>query len=398
MKWRHVLVSINICIALLPVSGCKKLDMGKQDIVNNFFISVCGVDKDAGDNLLITVAQRPVTSSDDGQDGKKKKMEIITEAGITVFEANRRIRVTAHKDLFWGHMDYLIVGEAAARKDFLECLDYFVHDHETRLGALVMVVKETSAKVFIEETRMSSDMAIDERLSNQFNNLGRRSMSGEVKVYQCADMFLNERRDACLPCVMMRDTMPTQEEGEQDIVLNGFAVFKDERLIDFIHDEMARGYNWIIGEVISGYINVKSAEGEDITLEIVRTGSSLDVSIAEGILTADIKVQMSTNIGEVRGREFAFDEDSLAHLIEAQNQVVRSEIRDVIDFAKANNADIFGFEDAYYHARPLEWEREYRDKWDELFPQMNVDISVESDVLNSYMIDEGLKSGEEESK
>jgi spore germination protein KC len=62
------------------------------------------------------------------------------------------------------------------------------------------------------------------------------------------------------------------EMEEYNILLNGFAVFKGDKLVGYATDTTARGANWIRGKVKSGIIVVKDNDGEKISLEIIDSG------------------------------------------------------------------------------------------------------------------------------
>ena len=94
-----------------------------------------------------------------------------------------------------------------------------------------------------------------------------------------------------------------------------------------------------------------------------------------------IKVGALGNMGEVQ--EF-FDpmesEKIWVSMEQRMAEVIRQEIEAALDIAKHDfNSDIFGFGCAICRKYPEEWAA-LKDKWDEEFPKLNVDIEVKASL------------------
>jgi spore germination protein KC len=100
-------------------------------------------------------------------------------------------------------------------------------------------------------------------LTSLFDNAGDVSVSKEVTLVEFVEALSSKYSAAYLPCLRIVEK-PEGSGGNkyvQDIVLNGYAVFKGTRLQDYITGKEARGLNWVTGEVKSGIIVVKIRTG-----------------------------------------------------------------------------------------------------------------------------------------
>ena len=47
-----------------------------------------------------------------------------------------------------------------------------------------------------------------------------------------------------------------------------------------------------------------------------------------------------------------------------------------MELIQAHNIDIIGLGDNFYRKYPVKWEKNYKEKWEEIFPDVPVDIKV----------------------
>jgi spore germination protein KC len=64
---------------------------------------------------------------------------------------------------------------------------------------------------------------------------------------------------------------------------------------------------------------------------------------------------------------------------------------------KVMHADIFNFAEVFYRKYPKEWEQA-KDKWDEVFPNVEVHIQVASKLLSPGIVDTGISRPEKDVK
>jgi spore germination protein KC len=103
-----------------------------------------------------------------------------------------------------------------------------------------------------------------------------------------------------------------------------------------------------------------------------------------------VNIGFSTNITEQESSEDIYRESSLNLLREQQEKIIKSQVEDIITFAQENNVDIFGIADAVRLKYPVKWEK-IKDRWDEIFPSIEIKPEVKSKINMPYAIEQPVK-------
>jgi len=386
--WKSIIV---VSTFILITTGCSHYDFGKIEIDDLLILNTVGVDRsyDNNDVVVISAASKSINATSEEASntagGQKTKSELLVSSGETVFEAVRKFSTYSDNRLFWGHVDYIIIGEDAAKDNLLQYLDFFIRDHELRLNSKVLIVKNNTAKDVIQQT-IDVENFIGDILENLFESRGLTSISDEILLIEIMSMFDNTHICPYIPCIELID------EPNNRIKLSGFALFKDAKLFGYITDEMGRGFNWIRGRIDSGVISVKDKNGQKVSLEIVDAKTEIIPIVADGKLDIKINISFSTNITGIMGASNIFAKDALDFLKTQQEEVVRNEVKKVIELAQKNNMDILSISDTVHHKKPIFWES-IKDSWSEIFPKLNITVEVDSNINRTYDIKQPIRSG-----
>ncbi|KAB3530769.1 Ger(x)C family spore germination protein [Alkaliphilus pronyensis] len=386
MKRLMILCSIILLVGLF--NGCKNPIDGRSEIDKIMFVTVFGIDSIASDNdsVKITLTSPMVTQAQEEGSQGNTDFHVITSQGKSVFEAIRNTLFFTDKRVFLGHVGYIIIGEDAAKKDIANLLDFFTRDHEIRLNSEVLVVKGQTAEELIKSMRGDKELLF-EQLENIQANIAGVSKSGRVELIELMKSIDNVWSVHYIPYITcdMNTSYPELRSEGKNIYLEGYGIFKDARLYGYIMNDLARGLNWTINEVESGYIHTKTEEGSNITMEIINSHAEILPYLDNEDLSVTIKVRMTTNIVEIDSGEDVFNEKKLTFLENQQSQIVRSEINSIIDYAQTAKADIFDVGNAIHHKYPIKW-KSIEGEWEQLFPSIPFNIIVESSISRTYNI------------
>lgn len=392
MKYKACKVFIVVLIFILIATGCSHYNFGKVEIDELLILNAVGLDisHDNNDNVVaISAATKSLNAASQETSnvsvGQETKSGLLVSNGETIFEAIRKLATFADNRLFWGHVDYIIIGEEAAKDNLPQYLDFFMRDHELRLNSKVLIVKGNTAKSVFQQTIEGKNF-IGDILENLFKAKGLMSISDEILLVEIMGMFDNAYISPYIPCIELIN------DPNNKIKLSGFALFKDTELSGYITDDMARGFNWIRGKIDSGVISVKDRNGQKVSLEIVDSKTDIIPVISDGKLDIKINLRFSTNIIGVMGSKNIFEKDALDFLKTQQEEIVRKEIKKVIEFAQQNNMDIFPICDIVHHKNPIYW-KSIKDKWFEIFPKLNIMVEINSNINRTYDIKQPIRSG-----
>ena len=363
---RKFTLSVIMLTAFL-MTGCS----AQKDIGKLMLIRAVAVDKSEDNNIKFTIESEKTSASGKSGETQKKPFISVSE-GKTAFDASRNFSTFAEKSIFWGHAKYIIVGETAAREDIRTYLDFFVRDHEARLNAIVAVAQDQPGEEFL-----------------------KYSVSRKITLIEFVEALDSKYAAAYLPCLrIIENAGPVGDnDSDKDIALNGYAVFKGTRLQGYITGKEARGLNWITDYVKSGIIIVKDKEGKEISLEIIAAKSKIATKLMDGVPNVTIDIKVTSNIAEMQGTADVFKRQALSGLEQQQSDIIKDEINSVLEFARQNNADIFGFGEKVYHQHPIQWEG-IKNQWTELFPKTTVSVEIDSNIIGVYNIVKPVRSWE----
>lgn len=159
---RKIIIGTVLMLLLANLTGCKNSVLPQRKEIDDLqLVQVVGIDKleDSIYNCMVTIASKNL-ETEGGQDGSgntagdtgssKAQALILTSEGKTIFDAVRKIQTHSNKTIFWGHCEYYLIGEDAARDNISKYIDFFTRDHELRIDFKVYIVKGSTAVSIIK--------------------------------------------------------------------------------------------------------------------------------------------------------------------------------------------------------------------------------------------------------
>lgn len=394
---RKTLLYTVTLLMILSLTGCNISIPHTIQIEENAFIQVVGIDKGKEDpkNMRLTMISEKSKGEGEEKPNEGKTAEIQSSEGKTLFEATRNLKETYSKNVFWGHLKFVVIGEAVAKEDIISFLDFLIRDHESRLNVKTLVAKDSTAEEIINSGKVSKEFVPD-IIEGLCKNISGLSVSKEVRLSDAIIMFDNPYRDAYIPIIKIEKNKSNNENDKTPLKMNGFAVFKGTHLLGYITDGTARGLNWITGNVKSGVIVVKDRTGNTVSLEINDSSSKIESRFTNALPEVTLHIKVTTNISEQQSKEDIYSESALKEMEKELRDVVKSEVKSILNYAQINNVDIFGIGDEIYHQHPLKWEK-IKSDWKRIFPEIKISIDVRSKIARTYQIRQpiGSKSGDE---
>jgi spore germination protein KC len=379
-------------LVVVVTSGCSL----QKDISKLILVKAVGIDQ-AGNpetGVRLTAVSEKSADASSKQGGSQKEPLVLVSEGKTVFAADRNFNTFSTNEIFWGHAEYLLVGDVAAREDIRKYLDFFIRNHQNRMNAHIAVVQYHSAEELI---KASGDEPVYEKIASLYENAQDVSISEKITLTEFIELLGSRYSAAYLPCFGITSNQSETKGGsdKKNIFLNGYAVFSGTRLKGYLTGKMARGFNWIHNNVHSCVVVVKDPKGKDISLEVIKAKTKIRTKMKDGVPHIQIHIKIISNIGELEGSSDVFHEKDFRVLARQQSDIVREEIGSVLEYARINNVDLFGFGDKLYHQHPIIWEG-VKEKWSTLFPRAVVTVNIESFMNSVYNISKPIRYWEGE--
>ncbi len=399
------LFALPLCLMLC---GCKNLTVGRNELSQLVFPNVSAVDK-GSEGVTITLASEKDSqgdiggkSSGEGGTSAQQNENIIQATGKTIMEANRSVAAFSNKDLHWGQNEYIIVGEEAARQNLSKYLEFLIRDHENRLTVAVIIAKGVSGSEIVYAMNGSKG-GVAAKLEELFENKGELSLAEKTDLRTLFNTLDSKNTASVIPAVSLTDKpgQNTESAGGQSaqneklLEMKGFAVIKDEQMLGYVENNMALAYSIIKNSVSSSLIVIEDMTGNEVSLEIINTRAENSVTFTDGLPSIKIKVTVEFNIGEMTGKADIFDKKNTDYLEQQMNAAITDALEQVIAYGQDNNADFFGFSEMIFRKHPVKYEK-IKDRWQEIFPDMQFSVEVKSVANRSYNIKTPLRNWEAE--
>ena len=397
----RIVAIILLAVIMITMTGC----WDRREIETLGFVMAVGIDqaREEGKVQLTVHIAKPFAMGG-GQAGgggggamQEKPFWVVSSTGYTVFEAVRNFLSQSPRRLFWAHNRFILIGEEFARKGVRDVLDWFARDGETRKRAWIVVAKGAKAadmlQVEFELERMPSEAAMGIIQSSRTG----LSTIGESMLID----FLEELEGEGIDPIATRAEIIPRTREEPDIRgelkrekvgssarITGAAVFKDDRLVGWLNKPETRGFNWVMGRVRSGIIVIKKPGEEErfIGLEIMRAKSGFKSEIKNGRVSVTVKVEAEANAGDIQGFLDPLKSPEVwASMERRMATVIRNEVMSAVAKAQELDSDIFGFGAELNRRNPEKW-AELKDRWDEEFPRVDVQVEVKAKLRRSGLV------------
>lgn len=385
-------------------TGC----WGRHEIEKLGFVLVAGLDIEKSQHMLVTVQiAKPFTIAGGFARpmAEERSFWLISSSGTTVFEAIRGFFKQSPRRLFWGHNRFIIIGEDLARQGVHQALDVFDREGEPRRREEILVAKGKRASEVME-----SEFELERLPLEGFEGISenvRQGLSTSLVISQLEFKRALEGEGIepiASGVVLVRRPVPVKEiRGylKDDIIsysasYDGAAAFRGDRLVGWLNAKQTRGLNWIRNRAQGGAIVIKRPhhpeEKESMTIEVIRASSEITPHFKNGQPVVDVRVRVEGDMVESQKYIDPLNDSTWKVLNRELSDKVKDEVESAIAQAQSLNTDILGFGRAFYCDQPQAWYGGLKQTWYDIFPNLTVQITVESKLRRTGLLVRTLTS------
>ncbi|GGI45382.1 spore germination protein KC [Paenibacillus marchantiophytorum] len=396
---------VGCILCILTLLGCVLSGCWDRHELNDLAITVgMGFDKSGKEFLVTSQIVNPNEVAAKKGSGYSTPITTLSATGVSTLEAVRKMTTMAPRKIFASHLRILVIGEELARHGISKVMDGVSRDHEVRSDFYIIVAKGTTAN------KVLKILTPIERIpaNKMFKTLETSEKSWSPTVSVQLDRFLTNLGDPTREAVLTGLIVTgDSKKGENKSNLNltspgaileysGLALFKKDKLVDWLNEEESKGYNYVMGNVKStmGHLTCPQGDGT-LSVEIIREKTKMKGKIVNGKPEINLSVYLEQNISEVQCQIDLLDPQTITELEQLAQKNLISVMQSVIQKAKKNKADIFGFGEAIEDAAPKTWTR-IKSNWENEFVDLNVHISVEVQIRRLGTINNSLIERSEE--
>ncbi|MCL5290416.1 MAG: Ger(x)C family spore germination protein [Firmicutes bacterium] len=319
--------------------------------------------------------------------------------GETMFDAIRELSRQTPRQLFFAHNQVILISEKLVReRGVREVMDFFERNPQIRRTTWLLVGKGDMNALMDEPGRLEGSPA--QRI---FGIISERELSSQYAAQRLGDFLETMESESTQPYTAVLERIPnkavTEEhknrlaeghiaEPHQNMIINGTAVFRRDKMAGWLNSKESRGLLWIRGKVKGGIIEIPGPEGKggSISLEILRSKTKMKPELRDGSIYMSVSIKEESNLGEATVPLDLTKPEIVKELEDIQNQAIRKEIESALTRAQQDlRVDVFGFGEAVHRQYPRQW-KEMKKNWQDLFPAVQVEVEVDSKIRRTGMI------------
>ncbi len=382
--------------SLLFLSGCwDRVEINDIAIVTGAAIDQKGDDEiELSIQVFVPKAMSSGGGSQAGGGGGGQITYTASQTGKNIMDALSKLQGKFPREIFWGQCKVFIFGEELAKKGIQKQMDFLLRHPEPR-GRADVFVSEGKAKAVLE---LSPNL---ERYSAEvLREISSFRIGMQVTIQDLDEMLTDISRAASIPYVKIKSQKASEGKTIKYAHIDGTAVFKKDQMVGTISEAETRGVLWL-RDKIEGYTVSVEIEGEEelVSLNPVSARIHLTPTIQDGQWKMDVNVDTEGAIVQNETNLAFSDRKTLNKAEEAYKKSIETRIGDVLQVMQQKlNTDIVDFSKEFYRKYPKE-RKTIENHWDEVFPEMEVNINVNAHIRREGYINEpGAMPSEEVKK
>lgn len=321
--------------------------------------------------------------------GDPIESELVETSGENIFDAVRNAKKRVSNKLYFSDAKIIIVSEKIAKEEGVESiLDWFFRDPEIRETLGLVVSQEETASELLKVNGLTNNI-----VSSEIQNIVRKdqlvtSTTESNELYKIYNILNEEGESLTLPAIHL-----TNNDEDKVCEVNGVAVFKEDRLVDYLSSEETKYYLLAKGLLKGGIINISAELGDDntekqnIALEVKTSSSSQEyTSVEEDNLALKVSTNTSVTLGEFKDKNKKLSDDDIVSLEKQSSNIVKQNIEKVIKKIQIKyNSDILGYGKILYQKYPKKWEK-VKEQISDNFNEIKISVESEVKILNTGFI------------
>lgn len=367
----RVKVLILVLLLLLTQTGC----WNAREINELAFVLSLALDKaDNGFNITAQIAKPETYSKTPSATMEKEKpFWIVSGTGKTIFEAVRDMATISSRRIFWSHIKVIVMSEDMARNNLDDIFDFFSRNPELRFRTWIAVTPGKAAEVLEIVPIMEKDPS-----QNIEKIIEKTNLTGKACGIMMKD-FLEEYLNPYVSPVASRIDIINQD-SKPVIKLEGAAVFRENKMADWLNENETRGYLWIKNDISSSVRVVNCPyDGLPITLEIKKGKTKTKSTLIEGMPFYTITADASAKLTEKACLTNFNDPQAIHDLEKVLESAIHDDIQAAVTAAQNLDSDFLDFSGMLHREHKAQWHY-LSANWYKIFSKAKTKIQVKAKI------------------
>lgn len=367
-------LALLVISSLLFTTGC----WSSKELSESAFLSGIAIEKEEDQYRLSVQVLQPVKV----KKNSGSAYTIVSVKGDTIIEGIRRIVKGLKRRLFLTQTRAVIIDtELVKEENIYDMLDLFYRDQQFRYDSYLYVA-ENPAEILGQESPLDPMTAFG--LFSAMEAIV--SDVGEMPAVTTEDFAEIGMKPHYNPYVTILKVHNEKPPAETHIDINGTAIFKKGKIVKMIKDyDQTRGILLFDNRIKGGQVSFKVDDIGKVAVEIVNNDTKIIPSKKDGKMTVDVQVNTRADINEYESKKKLTKQvfNKIEQTFEKKlKQDMRSTLKTMREEPVTDPLRI-GLE--IHRHYPKYW-RKHEDKWDDVFKDIPINITVKSNLTNIGLI------------
>jgi Ger(x)C family germination protein len=366
---------IIMIVCIFCLTGC----WDRTEVNDMAFVIATGIDKMEENKFKVSV-QVPLPSAMGGQGssgggGGTTGGPFYVDSGIgrNVREANDDLQKRMSRELYFGHRRVLIFGEKLAQGGVERSLDVVLEEPQSRLSSYVLLTKGDAMKV------LNATPHLEQLPAEAIREMAKRREGITVK--NVLNDLGRPGKDPVIPVVEVVKTQNGESKDKKDeIKVNGYGVLKHDKLKFYTNKDETSGTLWLLGYYPGQHFTFSVGEKEELNVHVKAQKVDLDYKIIDEVPAFTLKISVNADI-EQNEPNFKLDKQDIYNkAIESMEKQIEEEVKAILEHSTSEGIDMYGLGWYLYKTENSLWVEEFKDRWDQLLPELDVEVVVDAEI------------------
>ena len=390
--WNQTLIPIRLEVAELEPIRVIGFDYVDEDKVSLTVIR---------ENIKEEQSGNSSSGSKGGEEGGGKN-EAITVTADTFENAMRALQLYTTKQIMGDHVKYILIGENLAKRELYSVMDFIARDEEFRFNSYVYVVKDTPIDEFLKG-QVDSKEFLAEKLNNLEKHIDDFGFTSETKLLDILNFLLEPDQKGLISAISIINDEDAfgfsidssdKNKAKESVSFLGYAHIKNGKLYEYLSPELSRGANILQNNLKTAPITIEDDEGNKINLDVQRVNTKYSFEFnGDELKKVYIKSRIRSNFSHITNIVNIYQNDTIGEYEEKQAEVLKKEISEVMEKMKETKSDFINLLQELKMKHPYKYQK-LKDNWEEILPNLEYEIYVESQITRTYDVFDKLIKGE----
>lgn len=364
-----------LIITVLLMSGCSYVELNDLAIV-----SAIGIDYE-NNQFKLTAQVMDIKSSSSGM--TEEKTLIYEASGPTIAKAIRNFSIRYPKNVYLGHLEFLVIQDKAAEAKIDDIFDYFIRSPEVRSSTFVVLTKDKKAKDILDPKNESKGSFPIEGLKTVLLDATKRN--GTIYDLTFEELLSYHLKKGIDPVVPLIKVAKSKGITASTTIIEELAPIKNNKVLKSLGTKQSIAYNTINNNYYDIVIDCKH-KGKNFGALVYNPKSNIDLKIKNKKIEVTINIKVESKIVEIDRKVNLTKDKSQKQLKKEVNKELKSYVTSLINYSKEESVDILGLGNMIYKNYTKDYNK-YKNK--NIYKEAKFKIKIDNKMYRYGNINKG---------